>query len=80
MYISLKNFKNNKFLFLQMLQTNLFQETHVDVNQQMLTVSQNLNNQRSAMYRKQKILIRDQNLKDNIMAVQRRIPRFISII
>lgn len=80
MYISLKNFKNNKFLFLQMLQTNLFQETHVDVNQQVLTVSQNLNNQRSAMYRKQKILIRDQNLKDNIMAVQRRIPRFISII
>lgn len=79
MYISLKNFKN-KFLFLQMLQTNLFQETHVDVNQQVLTVSQNLNNQRSAMYRKQKILIRDQNLKDNIMAVQRRIPRFISII
>lgn len=63
-----------------MLQTNLFQETHVDVNQQVLTVSQNLNNQRSAMYRKQKILIRDQNLKDNIMAVQRRIPRFISII
>lgn len=62
-----------------MLQTNLFQETHVDVNQQVLTVSQNLNNQRSAMYRKQKILIRDQNLKDNIMAVQRRIPRFISI-
>lgn len=59
-----------------MLQTNLFQETHVDVNQQVLTVSQNLNNQRSAMYRKQKILIRDQNLKDNIMAVQRRIPRF----
>lgn len=63
-----------------MLQTNLFQETRVDVNQQVLTVSQNLNNQRSAMYRKQKILIRDQNLKDNIMAVQRRIPRFISII
>lgn len=63
-----------------MLQTNLFQETHVDVNQQVLTVSQNLNNQRSVMYRKQKILIRDQNLKDNIMAVQRRIPRFISII
>lgn len=62
-----------------MLQTNLFQETHVDVNQQVLTVSQNLNNQRSAMYRKQKILIRDQNLKDNIMAVQRRIPRFILI-
>lgn len=63
-----------------MLQTNLFQETRVDVNQQVLTVSQNLNNQRSAMYRKQKILIRDQNLKDNIMAVQRRIPRFILII
>lgn len=29
----------------------------------------------STMYRKQKILLRDRDLKDNIMAVQRRIPR-----
>lgn len=35
-----------------------------------------MNNQESGTYKKQKILLRDRELKDNIMAVQRRIPRF----
>lgn len=36
-----------------------------------------MNIQQGTIYRKQKILLRDRNLKDNIMAVQRRIPRFV---
>jgi len=40
-------------------------------------ISLTMYNQRSTMYRKQKILLRDRDLKDNIMAVQRRIPRSI---
>lgn len=43
--------------------------------EQMVTLK--MNNLESQVCKRQEVLIRDQNLKDNIMAVQRRIPRFL---
>lgn len=66
------------FFLLQIIPTtSYFQKIQGDVNQASHLTSLKMNHQENPtpIHKKQKILIRDQNLKDNIMAVQRRIPR-----
>lgn len=55
---------------------NSFQKRHEDVNHLGIMAAVKMNNRKNwVCITRQEILIRDQNLKDNIMAVQRRIPR-----
>ena len=54
----------------------IFQNHQTNEKHQAQIAFQNsINRQAGPMHRKQKMLIRDQNLKDVILVIQRRIPR-----
>lgn len=69
-------FINDIYLVSQMsLVLRAIQNHREDVNHLVQMVFPRMISQGSPMHRNLKTLIRDQNLKDIIMAVQRRIPR-----